>query len=368
VPKVCIHSVLAQGEATKDNQMANARKFLNHVHYFRGFAIVNIAMAHIWHFPGEFRHKPEAEWILILREVLFHGSSAYFLFISGFLLFYLSNRIKGWKYLKNKFFFVILPFLSMTLVATCLRLLIETPEAELTASFAIRLFLDGVISGNAQVQYWYIPFIIPIFLISPLLLKIPKDAFKIICAILLFVPILGSRTGTTIGVGLYAYFFPVYLLGMFTAMDYPRFLSKIKHRSKYLHFLFFTSSIILILLYRGIIEKPSHGIIINTTESLFYIQKVSFCFLSLIFLETLEKKHLPIMEKLAEYSFAIFFTHTFVFHFLNNLFFLKTFEFFPSFLLPLSILFAAVVLLTNLLLCMAAKNVLGTKSRYLIGA
>lgn len=348
--------------------MKSEKKFLNHIHYFRGFAIINIVMAHVWRLPPEFRNQPGAQLIPPLREVVFHDSTIYFLFISGFLLQYLAPRIKAKKYYKSKLFFVVFPFLFMSLSITFLRFFISKGHGEVSLLSFLTQAMEPIALGNAQVQYWYIPFIVPIFLISPFLLKIPKSIFNKVCFLVCFFPILGTRTGTQIGIGQYIYFLPIYLLGMRAAMDYPEFLSYIKHRFYYLFVIFSMTSVVLLLIYIGFLEIPYCRGIVNVKESLFYFQKISICFMALIFWEKLDNKSIPIMKNLAEYSFGIYFTHTLLFGRIDNLFYGQVVAHFPRFLLPMSIVLAMMTLLVSLLFCIASKNIFGKKSRLLIGA
>jgi surface polysaccharide O-acyltransferase-like enzyme len=63
------------------------------------------------------------------------------------------------------------------------------------------------LGGTAQTQFWYIPFIAVVFLVSPLLLNINFSGVGIV--LIALIPLLGTRTGTEITFWQFAYFSPV---------------------------------------------------------------------------------------------------------------------------------------------------------------
>jgi len=87
--------------------MSDKKPFLKHIHYFRAFAIINIVIVHTWHSPSSFSAASSA--VDIIRKVLFHSSTIYFVFISGFLFYYLSQKFDIAKYYKSKLFNISIP-------------------------------------------------------------------------------------------------------------------------------------------------------------------------------------------------------------------------------------------------------------------
>ncbi len=346
-----------------DNKIIQ-KKFLKHIHYFRGFAIINIIIAHIWYVPYEFKNQQTVDFINIFREVMFHGSTIYFIFISGFLFYYLSCNFKIWKYYKNKLFNVISPYIFMSCFILIINNIPLFTKYELSINFFLKTLIRTCILGNAQVQYWYIPFIFLIFLISPLLLKIPKKFFLKIVFIGCFFPLLGSRTGREISIGQYIYFTPIYILGIYTAMNYSNVISIIKNNTHLLITLVIISTGILLLL-KGEAYYLSW---INITESVFYIQKISICFLTIILLMKFENKNIAILNCFAKYSFAVYFIHILVKNSYIKFWYYNACSKASYFILPLSVFFVITVIFITLFICLILKKILGSHSRFFIGA
>ena len=345
--------------------MTKKNRFLKHIHYFRAFAIINIVIIHTWRIPSEYKESQHLTYLLIetFREVSFHDSTIYFVFISGFLFHYLSPRFELIKYYKSKIFNVIFPYIFMTSLVL-FKHANEFTNIEYTLFFSAKKIFTTFVYGKAQIQYWYIPFISLVFLISPLLLKIPKNIFYKVVIVASILPLLGTRTNIQISIWQYIYFLPIYLQGIYVSMNYNKITKFINMKKKQLFFISIISSILLIYLQ----WSRYHISIVNITESLYYIQKLSICFLIIITFQKFENKDFSILNNFATYSFAIYFTHLLVG---NNLFKNYYYHFIPEsslLILPASILYVVIVTFTTLFFCMSIKKILGHRSRYFIGA
>lgn len=339
--------------------------FLRHIHYFRGFAIVNIVFVHTLYVPSSLQDYPGAAFIDVFREVAFHASTIYFLFISGFLFFHLSGNFNINVYYKKKFLNVILPYSILTILIVISENFSSIVQSEIPKYYYIKKIIWSLFYGKAKFQYWYIPFISLVFIVSPLLLKIPKNTFKNIVLFSLLMPLFGTRTGITISIWQYAYFFPIYMLGIFAAMNYDSFISAIKNEQKKLIIIAITSTIILVFLHQNNLKFR----MINISEAVYYIQKLSICFLCINILAYYEEKKIILLDYLAKYSFAIYFTHTmvsskYIVKIYNQYFFQEL----PGLIVPLSILYSIAIIFSSLLVCMIAKKILGKHSRYFVGA
>jgi len=319
---------------------------------------------HIWHPPTNYPDHQGAELINIFREIAFHSCTIYFVFISGFLFYYLSLNLVFKKYYKSKLYNIVCPylFLSCCLIIVNYIYLVAIHDTEI--NFSLGNVMKLLLLGKAQDQYWYIPFISLVFLISPLLLQIPKKVFQRITLIGCFLPLLGSRTGTELSIGQYVYFFPTYLLGMYMAMDYSNIIFLLKKKLLLMISLALVSTAALIYL---------HGMAfyvgwINISESLFYIQKISICFLCIVAMKKMESKKIILLNYFATYSFAIYFTHTLVeFGAVRSWYYNQVFLRAPSLLIPLSIFYVIAIAFLNLSACLIAKKIFGKYSRYIIG-
>jgi hypothetical protein len=194
-------------------------------------------------------------------------------------------------------------------------------------------------------------------------LKIPEKFFSYILIFSSILPLLGTRTGTRISFWQYIYFFPIYIQGIWTSMNYSKVISLVRSYNKQLFFVAILSTLILIYLH-----SRSYCIgLINVKESFFYLQKVSISFLIMVAFINIEHKNIPILNILATYSFAIFFTH---FMIGNDYFRNYFFYFFPTsslFLLTASILHIVTVILATLMISIGMKRLFGAQSKYLIG-
>jgi len=345
--------------------VAEKKEFLKNIHYFRAFAIVNIVIVHVWSIPEIYKEYNRAlyAFIDITKEVMFHDSTIYFIFISGFLFHHLSPNFELKKYYKSKLFNVIFPYLFITMVILLFKN-IDYSNFSFSFRIPIELVVETFIYGKAQIQFWYIPFIFIVFLVSPIILKIPKHFFPYIFILSSVLPLLGTRTGTRISYWQYIYFFPIYLQGVWASMNYSKFISLVKSNSNQLLFIAIFSTFSLIYVY----NKSHHVGYINIYEAFHYLQKISISFLVIIALKKIEHKDIPILNLLATYSFSIFFIHFMI----GNDYFRNYFYCFipdTSFLiLTASVTFIIIVIFLTLIISMSIKRLFGGQSRYLIGA
>lgn len=245
------------------------RKFLYDMHYFRAFAIVNILFAHTWKIPPSISN--EYKTLNVLSEVLFHDSTIYFIFISGFLFHYLSFNFSIAKYYKSKIFNVITPYIVVSTFVFILKAVLASDMFHLNLSVDLSFsgYLTTIIYGRAQIPFWYIPFISGVFLVSPILLKIKKAHFICFVSVLMLLPLAGTRTGIEISIGQYIYFFPMYCFGMLCSNHYEYFLHiSDKFKTFFVSIALLTSIMIFIYLY--------YGGEVRAIEGVFYEQKWQF--------------------------------------------------------------------------------------------
>ena len=344
--------------------MKEKKEFLRNIHYFRAFAIVNIVFVHVWGLPENYKYCDYTIYSIvnIVKEVIFHDSTIYFIFISGFLFHHLSTNFELKKYYKNKLFNVVFPYVFVTLLIMVFEN-INFSNPSMSFHISIKKVAYIFIYGKAQIQFWYIPFIVIVFLFSPVFLKIPERFIPYIVVFSSILPLLGTRTGTRISFWQYMYFFPIYLQGIWTSMNYPRVISLVRSYGNYLLFIAIFSTVVLIYLSNG-----SYRIgLIDIKESFYYLQKIALSFLIIIAFTNIEHRNIPILNILATYSFAIFFTHFLI----GNPYFRSCFfRFIPGsslLLLTASIFYIIIVILLTLMICMGIKRLFGAQSRYLIG-
>ncbi|MDC6366867.1 MULTISPECIES: acyltransferase family protein [Flavobacteriaceae] len=338
------------------------RQFLWSFHYFRAFAILNIVFIHTWRFSSKTDYLVDANFVNAVRDMLFHGSTIYFLFISGFLFHYLSHKFQIRKYYLSKFKNVVVPyvFISVFLIFSE-----DFTGAKANVDLMDYLYIipEKLIRGTASFQFWYIPFILIVFLLSPIFLAIKEKTFLKVVPWLFLLPILGTRTTVDITIGQFVYFLPTYLVGMYTSMNFEYVMQMVKKRFWLLTVIAVATSFALLWVDH---EKVYLGFT-NPRESLVYLQKIAITFIILHLSRNIQENKFPSFSIVADCSFALYFTHVIFDRHLKKVYYLVD-DFFPHVLqVPASIVYVILLITVNVLFCLAVKKVLGEKSRYFIG-
>ena len=195
--------------------MAESNGYQQHIHVFRGVAIMGIVTAHT--IPS----LDWSQWPLTGRfiDAIVNESSVFFFFIAGYLFQHLSARFVFQNYLRQKFFTVILPYLILSIPA----LIIFTQFTQRTGMWSwfydlpvweqVGLFL---LTGKHLAPLWFVPTITLFYLFAPLLLwvdrKMPR-LYWFIVPLLVLSTWLG-RDGPHGPIDKAIYLLPAYLLGM----------------------------------------------------------------------------------------------------------------------------------------------------------
>lgn len=347
------------------DEIAKPRKrpFLQHIHYFRGFAIINIVMIHLL-FPYLGEHVKLFKTPGVIVDLLFLDSTLYFVLISGFLFSYLAHKIRVKSFYEVKIKNVVLPYIIITFLVTLFKnrsLVTGLDIAEL-----LEVFLKNVLLGSVLVPYWYIPFITIVFFVSPFFLSIREHTFRNITLVALFLPLLGTRPGIVITPVHFIYYVPVYMLGMLIARNYEAVLDLVDRYKVLLYILILGSS--LPAAYLLWLPEDSFAIQGNLIHSLFYMQKMSISLLLLRFLKQFDEKKINWLDYLAVYSFSIYFLHTIVQYGVQKLMYYPVLRPYIDQAPILYILFVGILILfITLFISIGLKKILGKYSRMLIG-
>ena len=144
--------------------------FLSYMHSFRGFAIINIVAVHAFGFSVYTVTTNAKDPVSVGNELMFHNSTIYFALISG-LLFSAILKKKGYaKFFSSKFKYVVLPYVFFTLLYTIFDNKVEEFFAYQTSfkNYVIDL-PRNFMYGKAMFVLWYIPVLLFLYLITPLL-------------------------------------------------------------------------------------------------------------------------------------------------------------------------------------------------------
>ena len=337
---------------------------LTNIHIFRAFAIFNVMMVHLW---ASGMHSPpfgiQLGMANLCRAIFFGNSTIYFIFISGFLFEYLSKNFQINKYYEKKIKYVVAPYIVISLVMTITPMIKESLFDGQIFSFIAFLtkYCSNIIYGRASFQFWYIPFIIIVFLISPLLLKVPSKYDKIIIVLSALLPLIGTRTATKITLYQFVYFVPLYILGFYTS-KYYLYVDRIKNYKSIFLIISIIVTIILFSIYQHNITAGSFSL----NESVFYIQKISLTIYLIFKLKEVDLNNS--FNLIANYSFALFFLHMcFAKYTLHPILQLID-DYLRNFSFILSLLVAFFYILLTIFIIGFLRKIFGSYSRYIIGA
>ena len=306
------------------------RKFLNSINYFRGIAIIIIVMTHSY---------GVAHWDVYnapsLFEKLFYSfnlnGSVFFVFISGYLynhIFFPNFEYK--KFLLKKAKFVLLPYLICTTLPIIYTIFDRQNEWLLNFVFVNggRGFLpDGMleqplkaigwflITGRAVYAYWFIPMIIIIFIISPLINLLIKSGhlLKVILLLLPISMIVHRPIHNVNPLHSLVYFLPVYLLGIYSSINRKKILIALESVWSKIALILTAISLILIqVLVLNAWGNFNKAFFAVTIPDINIIQKILLCFLFISLLDNLEETNIAPLKKTAQTSFAIYFIHPFL--------------------------------------------------------
>ena len=344
--------------------------YLSSFQYFRGVAILFIVAGHCL-FVSDWRIDTQVERI-VANLVL--GGTALFVFISGFLFHHVYYRRQPFDYrrfLAVKFSYVFVPYLAMS-VYPLAGLIgghdgagLGPPVTAPYHGWQAALFYLG--TGSHSFAYWYIPFVMVMFLLSPLFVRfiemrgnrqVPAIIALILVAMIIHRPVDNFYLPQSV-----LYFTPLYLLGIVASLRKERIYAMFRGRAALTGLL--GTAVALAMLHAflhswvGNFHKEMFRL---TTLDLILPQKILLCLFFMVYLARYEGRPLRALDLLARVSFPVFFIHPLVISL-----FLR-FELRPPVPGPFGwILFTTIVLLVSIALALLVKRCVPRYSRYLIG-
>ncbi|MGL2964359.1 acyltransferase [Flavobacterium sp. RSB2_4_14] len=290
--------------------------FLSYLHSFRGFAIINIVAIHAIGFSTFMGKSTFNKNVSIANEVLFHNSTIYFALISG-LLYTAILKKKGYpQFFKSKFKYVVLPYVFFTLLYTVYDNKVYDFFVYQT-SFVNYLndLPRNFIYGKAMFVLWYIPVLLFLYMVTPLLdsiLQIKKWG-NWLMAIIIALPLLVRReevmelyNGDFISFHNMIYFTGAYATGMYLANNLEKSIAWIRKNKILLLVLavVFTAALVYVTL-----QKIDRLGVFSIQSSLYYVQKIVMSLLVLLFFKSLGEKQPKWLQPIAKDAFSIYFLH-----------------------------------------------------------
>lgn len=380
---LCNHLLLLLiyiNQAAKHMSTNNQPPFLGYLHSFRGFAIINIVVIHavaVALYACNNNSPNPKDPYSVTNELLFHNSTIYFAVISG-LLFSVVLKGKGYKkFYSSKFKNVLLPYLFLTLIFSIFN---PTPDNPAAVHTHIDLYLNGVLRnfvyGKAQLTYWYIPVLIFLYLVTPLLdyLMNLKRWGTALMLLIILAPLVVSRVelidldkSDFLSLSTMIYFTGAYAAGMYLGTDPEKWFNWVKENMR----LFITTTVLstAALIYfeiKGLDKIGSWSL----RATLFYIQKMCLSGIFIVIFNKLGERQPGWINRVANNAFAIYFLHAF-FLLLSYVLLMPVaalHKIAPFNLILTSVLFFFISLTLSIFITWIFKKLFGKYSRMLVGS
>lgn len=335
-------------------------EFLPSLEAFRAIAIVCVVAGHSISSTG---------WVIdsgaekFIANIILGGTNL-FVFISGYLFHHVfKNRYTFKGFLQQKAQRVLLPYLFLSVLPILMAVKNDHPAGILGA---VTSYLGHLMKGDIWICYWYVPFVMAMFALSPIhrwFATLPAKVQITAVGAMLMVASITQRPINNIGIPqLLVYFTPVYLAGVTAAV----------HRQ---HLMAFLSRHNLKLLIGAVGLAIAQAILAPNTGSyhrafgsignidLQLIQKMLMCGWLLYALQWFDRRESKAIGLVAASSFAVFFLHPYVLDIWLRTWKLHVFLSGGS-ALPLAV---AIIHGTSILCALAVRKLAGKRSRYLIG-
>lgn len=214
--------------------------YLNSFDYFRAVTITIIVVGHCYDISG---WQIESFFDRTFANLVSGGTSL-FVFISGFLFYHIFyHKFEYRSFIKKKIKNVYLPYIFLSILPICYALYVKMPYEEYffgpTDSLYDRILRPAFLyfwHGGIMV-YWYIPFIITIFLFSPVFIYFIrlKTQYQIVISLILsIVSAFMHRPLHNISIiQSVIYFTPVYMIGILCSMQKEYIYEKLKGKNTY---------------------------------------------------------------------------------------------------------------------------------------
>jgi probable poly-beta-1,6-N-acetyl-D-glucosamine export protein len=353
---------------TQIQSLPKKQKFINSINYFRGLAIIIIVLGHSydlahWNTSGNFE--------AFIHALSLNGT-VYFVFISGFLYYHIFyHKFNYKKFMIKKSQYVLLPYLLISLIPILLTVFLDNGGEILPDNLKNQPFLAILwyfATGAIINAYWYIPMVMLLFSVSPLVNLIIKynkilEAFFLLLPVSLIVhrPIDNLNAFHSL-----IYFFPVYILGIWSSINNKKIYAYLKGNEQKV--LILSLVILLGLIQILVLKQPGNfhkEFWTITVPDVSLLQKILLCFLFMSILDIYENTNFSIVNKIAETSFPIYFIHPFL---INSLYSVSTklkIDYEGNFLTL--ILTTSLAVIISMAIALGIKAVLKKNSRYLIG-
>ncbi|MWN06478.1 acyltransferase [Gilliamella sp. Pas-s95] len=345
---------------------------IHSIHVLRGVAIIMIVFSHCL---GVFKntHLIANSYLFSFLNLFAFNFTTFFVLIAGFLFQHLTYKFDTRTYYLSKFKTVVCPYISVSIFCFIFfhyQYLSELPWYSSTESSIISTITKMMLTGTQLLPLWFMPMIIIIYLMAPLLYFWSKKSLIVAGLIAMFWVVMFTKPDFTQPFLNLLHYGPVYLTGMMIKQNYQTIMKLVKS-NLFLVIFFFGLCFCIPFAYR----YTSHLCV----EKLYYdtLQKIILFILALYFLDELnhksnEGKCYKFFSYMANISFPIYFIHEIIVLELEQLLYqsplkniIKTNN---GWLASLSaVIFLVFTLVLSIIIANMIKFIFKNKAQYLIG-
>ena len=246
---------------------------------------------------------------------------------------------------------------------------IQSPEGLYSWIDNLKEISTNLWTGSIATPYWYVPFILIVFILSPLFMKyieLPKISRNIIFLILLIISMMVHRPLSNLSpIHSLLYFTPVYLLGIICSIHREYVFKFIENKTIMIGSIVLLLSTAQALIHNGYGNYHKADIFSYNEIDIIILQKIALCFFFLSLLQKYKDRKIPALELLASSSFAIFFIHPWVIILLSKSGMITFLNFLPGFFVFISTAIMTVII--SLVIALTIKLGLKRYSRFAIG-
>ncbi|WP_085247246.1 acyltransferase family protein [Gilliamella mensalis] len=346
---------------------------IHSIHVLRGVAIIMIVFSHCL---GVFKnsHLISNSYLFSFLNLFAFNFTTFFVLIAGFLFQHLTYKFDTKTYYLSKFKTVVCPYISVSIFCFIFfhyQYLSNLPWYSSTESSVISSIIRMMLTGTQLLPLWFIPMIIIIYLMAPLLYFWSKKSLIVAGLISMFWVVIFTKPDFTQPILNLLHYGPVYLTGMMIKQNYQTIMKTVKD-NLFLVTSFFCLCFFVPFAYRYM----SHfGI-----ESIYYdtLQKIILFILALYFLDWLnykttnEGKLYKFFSYMANVSFPIYFIHEIIVLELERLLYKSPLSYIiktdNGWLASLgAVIFWVSTLVISIIIANIIKLVFKNKAKYLIG-
>lgn len=347
--------------------------FIRHLHCFRGFAVLNIVAVHAWAgqviIAGGADSSTGYRILNAVNETLFHDSTLYFALLSG-VLFSLVLTTRGWRiFFQRKVLNVLSPYIVMTALFTWYGLrdddrlhVFQGSAMDYLAAAAGNLPF-----GDAMFHLWYMPVFLGLCLLTPLLwalLEAPR--WRWLLWIIVLAPLVASRTSPAASWTTFVYFLGAYTVGLVLGRTYETAVAALLRQRVVIAAVALLTTAVLLHAFLSGWDKAGP---VSLRESLFYVQKLAFAALALLWLRARENTLPRWLDTVSTAAFAIYFLHAILLLIMQELQLSAAEDLVSAWRASLmGLLFLVLAVVVSLAVSKVVRQFLGSRARMVLGA